>query len=573
MARVFQKGRSKRDDPSPNDNNDDNNDDDDTTQQSESTTTPAVEETSSSTTTTSTTSTTSSTTSTTTMKSPTSKPTKHVSVCIVGGGVSGLTASIKCAQELSTNETGQDDDSESSESSSSSSIVLLEADSNVGGRVQSDTTDDGYTLDRGFAVFIQEYPQAKMLLNYTDLKLGQFLPGALVKIDTPSLARVADPLRQPKELWTALLAPVGTFWDKLRILVLVVHVRLLSISELFTETETNTLTALEERWNFSKEIIEKFFTPFLEGIYLSPLPEQSSRMFSFVFKMFSEGAAALPHGGIGAVAQQLQKQAQMDGVDIQLQQAVQTIKVNQNALMNHENQFTIQTTNGDTWTADSLIIATDGVVACQLISQINGLESLESLPSQVQRSVGNLYYGFPGEAPVQDPILILNGMGPQERGNEAYPVNNVCFPSLVTSGYAPDGYNLCSVTVLKDAMDQFVGRDAELDVAVRNQLATWFPKQATAICDPDTWQLKGLYRIDKAQPGQYQGPFPANVHGGRPCNTYRNKPLPAGLFVCGDHMSTATLNGALESGVAAGTAAATTAAATAAAAAATVIAK
>jgi hypothetical protein len=42
------------------------------------------------------------------------------------------------------------------------------------------------------------------------------------------------------------------------------------------------------------------------------------------------------------------------------------------------------------------------------------------------------------------------------------------------------------------------------------------------------------------------------VNGGRPCNTYRGKPLPDGLTVCGDHMATATLNGAIESGVNAG---------------------
>jgi predicted NAD/FAD-dependent oxidoreductase len=42
------------------------------------------------------------------------------------------------------------------------------------------------------------------------------------------------------------------------------------------------------------------------------------------------------------------------------------------------------------------------------------------------------------------------------------------------------------------------------------------------------------------------------VHGGRPSNTFRGKDLPGGLFVCGDHMATATLNGALGSGVSAG---------------------
>jgi len=45
------------------------------------------------------------------------------------------------------------------------------------------------------------------------------------------------------------------------------------------------------------------------------------------------------------------------------------------------------------------------------------------------------------------------------------------------------------------------------------------------------------------------GPVPANVYGGRPCNMYRYFSLPDGLFISGDYMNTASLNGALESGM------------------------
>ena len=66
------------------------------------------------------------------------------------------------------------------------------------------------------------------------------------------------------------------------------------------------------------------------------------------------------------------------------------------------------------------------------------------------------------------------------------------------------------------------------------------------------WKLERIYNIPNAQPGQFQGPQPANQNGGRPTNVYRGKVLPAGVYVCGDHMATATLNGALESGINAG---------------------
>ena len=60
-------------------------------------------------------------------------------------------------------------------------------------------------------------------------------------------------------------------------------------------------------------------------------------------------------------------------------------------------------------------------------------------------------------------------------------------------------------------------------------------------------------QIPKAQPSQYNGPFPASFNGGRSSTNFYGKELPKGFFVCGDHMATATLNGAVEAGVRAGT--------------------
>jgi phytoene dehydrogenase-like protein len=472
--------------------------------------------------------------STATSPQSSSTPTETVPLCIVGGGVSGLTAAIKASEKAKGNTKGK--------------VILLEGAETLGGRVQSDKTEDGYVLDRGFAVFIEEYPVAKELLDYEALQLGAFLPGALVKVKGRiPLAEVADPLRQPASLLDAVIAPIGSLIDKIALLPLIFTVRTKSVQDLFKEVETDTFTALTKKWRMSDVILGRFFRPFLEGIYLAPLEEQSSLMFSFIFKMFSEGAATLPAGGIGAIAQQLVDKANAAGTDIRVGQIVS--KISQNA-----DGYLIETLDGKTRIqANSVIVATDGNVAQKIISQLEGFQSLESLPPMKQREVGCLYYSFESETPVTDPILILNGIG-EERGNEENPVNNICFPSAVAKGYAPEGCGLCSVTVLKGAMDIYRGREDELDQAVRKQLATWFPEHKENILN--TWELKGVYYIPNAQPVQFKGPFPANVDGGRACTTFRGKDLPPGLFVCGDHMATSTLNGALESGVNAGMAAA-----------------
>lgn len=60
-------------------------------------------------------------------------------VVIIGGGVSGLTAAITAAETAKKK----------------SKVVLLEAHSELGGRVKSEKTEDGYVLDEGFAVFIE----------------------------------------------------------------------------------------------------------------------------------------------------------------------------------------------------------------------------------------------------------------------------------------------------------------------------------------------------------------------------------------------------------------------------------
>jgi protoporphyrinogen oxidase len=462
-----------------------------------------------------------------------------VDLCIVGGGISGLTAALTAAERLAAQ-------------NGTRKIVLMEATPTLGGRVQSDTTVDGYTFDRGFAVFIEEYPTAKKIFDYKALKLGKFLPGALVKVpDANELARVTDPLREPSEIFTALVAPVGSIFDKLSLLPLISQVRASTIDQLFTEDETDTLEELMVRWGFSSVIVERFFKPFLEGIYLAPLEEQSSRMFKFVFKMFSEGSASLPTGGMQMVANQLVTKVKATGiVDIRTSQPISQIVQPKEQEMG----YTIITTDAKTKIlASSVIIATEGNVAQKLLASLDGFEFLQKLPEQPQREVGCLYYTFEGEPPVADPILILNGMGSEFRGTVEDPVNNICFPSAVSDGYAPSGSSVCSVTVLKRALEFYEGKDAELDRAVRKQLSSWFPSVATDIATK--WTLRKIYRIPVAQPSQLYGPAPASVHGGRVCSQFRGKKLPHGLFVCGDHMATATLNGALESGENAGNAA------------------
>eukprot|EP00594_Rhizosolenia_setigera_P019566 CAMPEP_0178962766 /NCGR_PEP_ID=MMETSP0789-20121207/14573_1 /TAXON_ID=3005 /ORGANISM="Rhizosolenia setigera, Strain CCMP 1694" /LENGTH=439 /DNA_ID=CAMNT_0020647005 /DNA_START=233 /DNA_END=1552 /DNA_ORIENTATION=- len=425
-------------------------------------------------------------------------------------------------------------------------IVLLEKQESLGGRVKSDYVD-GYILDRGFAVFIEEYPMAKKLLDYEELNLKKFWPGAKIFTGSGPLKTVVDPLRVPSGLFQTLFTPIGTMRDKTRFIPLFYNIFTKSIDDFFVEEETDTLTCLKERYKFSDKIIGEFFKPFLTGIFLVDLNEQSSRMFHFVLKMFATGCATLPSKGMSSVTENLRLIAEKKyGVDVRPNTALSSIKYEEGG-----NNIIICKSANETYPirTKSIIIATDVAAAHNILaSNIPGFEEFKlSKKPQPQSSVGCLYYGFDSEVPIKDPILILNGAS--VNSNASYrPINTVSFPSVVNSEYAPKGHNLCSVSIPQSALESC--KDSEcLDNAVRAHLKEFFPDHAKNI---DDWKFLAQYVIPNAQPRQLGGPQPANVYRYRSCCEYRGISLPHGIFICGDHMSTPTLNGALESGYNAG---------------------
>jgi phytoene dehydrogenase-like protein len=123
---------------------------------------------------------------------------------------------------------------------------------------------------------------------------------------------------------------------------------------------------------------------------------------------------------------------------------------------------------------------------------------------------------------VGEPVLVLNGEG---RG----PVNDLCVPSDVAPSYAPPGAALVSATVL--GVPPLA--DDALDAAVREQLRGWFGAPV------DGWRLLRVHRIPFALPAQ---PPAALAPAERPVR------VRDGLFVCGDHRDTASMQGAMASG-------------------------
>ena len=202
---------------------------------------------------------------------------------IVGAGISGLIA----ATVLEKN---------------GFSPVIIETTDSIGGRVKTDIVD-GYQLDHGFQVLLTAYPAAQKYLNLEALQLQSFIPGASI-FKNGKQQIIGDPLRDKSLLLSTVFARVGTLSDKFKILKLNNKLKKKSLSEIFSTKEQTTKSYLMA-FGFSNSIIDNFFNPFFSGIFLENKLETSSRMFEFVYKMFGEGQAALPKGGMQAIPKQL----------------------------------------------------------------------------------------------------------------------------------------------------------------------------------------------------------------------------------------------------------------------------
>ena len=375
---------------------------------------------------------------------------------------------------------------------------LIDAADAVGGRVRTDSVD-GFTLDRGFQVLLTAYPECKKLLDYDALDLRPFYDGALVRTHG-HFHRIADPFRHPFDAPRTLFAPVGTLADKLRVARMRSALTSYSLPEIFGTPEQSTRQALATRWGFSDLMIDRFFRPFFGGVFFDTELQASSRLFEFLFKMFAEGETAVPAQGMEAIPRQIASRLPDDRIDLEVE--VAAVSGNQ-----------VQFDDGTAAPASSVVVATDAPAAHDLL----GDEAIQTK----QRSTTCLYYAA-AESPLNDPILALNG-------DQDGLLNNIAVMSDVAPSYAPNGETLISAVVVGNPIQD----DEALEHTVRRELIDWFGLPAGG------WTHLRTYRIGYALPDQ----TPPSVRHDPGMVRHHD-----GVYVCGDYLRTASLNGAMATG-------------------------
>ena len=416
-------------------------------------------------------------------------------VVIVGAGIAGLT----CARRLAA---------------SGLRVQLIEAESSVGGRVRTDEMN-GFRLDRGFQVLLTGYPEAQAVLDYPALDLCAFRPGAMV-FHGGRFHRFADPYREPARALRFAIDPILPLQDKLLVARLRRDVLRFDPFTDNTEFDESARDFLRNR-GFSSAILDRFFSPFFGGVFLERNLSTSSRWFRWLFRLFATGNAVVPRLGMQAIPQQL-ADALPSGM-LRCGQRVERLE-RKTAAGKGVDSWIVHLDSGQAIAARRLILATPEPVSRKLMASVR---APGVAPARIWNRTTTFYYAA-SHSPLDEPVLALNGEGPT-----AGPVNHLAVMSQASAAYAPAGAHLICANIVGAAPETDESMHT-LEQETRNHLRRWFGNAV------HQWQVLAGYPIQYALPMTSVLPVVSAA------------PTDSGIVLCGDHLTSPSIQGALVSG-------------------------
>lgn len=364
-------------------------------------------------------------------------------------------------------------------------VHVLEGAGHVGGRLTTERID-GFVVDRGFQVLNTGYPRVADL-DLAALELGWFLTGARVWVDGRP-HRVLDPRSKPMSITATAAAPIGTLPEKAALAAFSVRAGYLPVDRLLRAPERTAAEALEGA-GAGGVVLERFLRPFLAGVLLEDRLDTSSRYLDLLWRSFVRGRIGLPARGMQSIGQQLADRLPPGTVHLDCR--VDAIAGG-----------AVRTASGSI-AADVVVVATDPDTAAGLLPSVTA-----SAPRQVTTHLHVL-----PSSPWDEPLLVLGRPGGQ--------LVNTAVLTDAQPRYGPDGRALVASSTLAPTREE----------NIREEVA-----RAHGVATADLAHLTSI-TVPAAQPAALA-----------PLELRRPVDLGDGVFVCGDHRDTPSIQGAMASG-------------------------
>jgi phytoene dehydrogenase-like protein len=285
------------------------------------------------------------------------------------------------------------------------------------------------------------------------------------------------------------IADLLTVRDKARLAAQVARVSVGRGRRLARATDVPAIDALRGR-GFSDRAVDGFFRPFFSGVFLEDELSTSSRFLDLMLRMFVRGRSAVPDGGMAEIPRQLA--AGLPDGALHLSTPVRSMA-----------RASVRTADASI-TTRAVVCATDAVAARNFVPSLGPVQ---------WRSVTTVYHLAPHD-PLGQPTLLVDA--------DPSPVTNTVVMTAVAPTYGPgDGRALIATSLLGTSADER---------AVRDRLGVLYGVSTKG------WEHLSTYVVGHALPAM-TAPHP-----------FRRPVRLDGLYVCGDHRDTSSIQGALVSG-------------------------
>ena len=375
-------------------------------------------------------------------------------------------------------------------------VVVLEAATHVGGRVTSETAD-GFVVDRGFQVLNPAYPAVRRWVDVDALALGFFDAGVLARTHT-GLRVLADPRRAPRlgvDTLRSGLLDAGDVWGLGRWLA-----PSLARPQAAAAGPDTTLARALDSHRVTGDL-RRVLDRFIAGVVVDPDGTTSAQFTRLLLRSFALGRPGLPEGGMRRLPEQLAAGL----ADVRTGVSVEAVRSTVTGMAGAD-------------TADGALAARQVVVA----TGPTEASRLAGVPRVAMNGLTTWWFAVE-EAPAPHRLVAVDARGGQAPPG---PVWNAAVVSTVAPSYAPAGKHLVEATTLLARPD---GEASEGEVLAH--LGDLYG------CDTASWQVVAHHVIPEAVPAS-----PPPLQLTRPVSVGH------GLFVCGDHRDTASIQGALVSG-------------------------